>query len=268
MYLPQYLSYSQVSRYEECPRSWYLSYVKGSLAVQTWFFPVGTVVHQSIEHFLEHGDVPRFESLFYPLISDQMRVQPYSEWLHAGSKEDPVIGQKAVELGKRCVDNAITFLEDVDVEHIEYEATNSLPGCEVPIKAFVDILGEHKKHGPCIIDWKTGKRKPTSNFQLETYAALLAPPFGEMKYVTGLWGMLNPEASKARKIDLSSVSPAEVGARYQRAYEGMKKKVYAATPKSNFTCDFCVMKLNCQYAVGPTKRALFYDKADTEGYPF
>ncbi|QIA28845.1 hypothetical protein [Streptomyces phage JXY1] len=46
-------------------------------------------------------------------------------------------------------------------------------GCEVPVKAFIDIVGEHKKHGPVIVDWKSGKSKPKNNLQLETYAVLL-----------------------------------------------------------------------------------------------
>ncbi len=264
MFLPEHLSYSAVSMFETCPRSWYLKYARKGVETPTWFFPMGTVVHQSIESYLETGDVPKFEDLFYPIIRKQRLVEPdVTKWLHAGSKQDPVMKAKAVELGKICVENAIKFLEDMDVYKVEYDASGILPGCEVPIKAFVDIYGEHKKHGNVIVDWKSGKRKPKGYFQLETYAALWPDPVN-----MGLWAMLHPDAAKARPYDLSSVDPAEVGARYQRAYEGMKKKIYAAKPPSAMACDFCTMKPNCQYASGPSKRAKFYDLADKEGYPF
>lgn len=37
MYLPKYLSYSAVNSYEECARSWYLSYAKRGVKRPTWF---------------------------------------------------------------------------------------------------------------------------------------------------------------------------------------------------------------------------------------
>lgn len=37
MFLPEHLSFSALSRYEECPRSWYLGYAKRAEPKQTWF---------------------------------------------------------------------------------------------------------------------------------------------------------------------------------------------------------------------------------------
>jgi ATP-dependent helicase/DNAse subunit B len=37
MFLPSYLSYSALSKYEECPRSWYLSYARKAEERQTWY---------------------------------------------------------------------------------------------------------------------------------------------------------------------------------------------------------------------------------------
>ncbi len=279
MQLPTHLSYSALSAYEECPRSYYLSRVKNAEEKQTWFFPIGTAVHQMVEAYLEDPlHTKGAEDFFYPLITHQLSIDKDDvNWLAGGSADNPVIRDKALEQVKRCYEAALTFLEDIDVWEVEYDATGRLPGCEVPIKAYIDIAGEHKKHGPVLLDWKTGKQKPKTNLQLETYAALLTQPsisgadhpfteHGSLKF-TGLWAMLNPDASKARPIkDLYTQDASALGARYQAAYDDIRAKKWKAN--AGFHCKFCVMAPNCLIEAGPTKRANFYDKSDQDGYPF
>jgi hypothetical protein len=243
----------------------------------TYFFPLGSAVHKSIEIYIETGDTPNFESIFYPLIREQMKIDPDDvNWLSGGPKDNPTVRGRAVEIGKACVEKAITFLSDLDVWEVEYDATGMLPGCEVPIKAFIDIVGEHKKHGPVIVDWKTGKQKPKTNLQLETYAALLSQPsvsgndhpfteHGSLAF-TGLWAMLHPEASTARKVDLTGVDPSALGARYQRAFEQIKKRVWKPNP--GFDCRFCIQAPNCNVESPGTARSDYYDKSTTDGIPF
>ncbi|WNM75025.1 Cas4 exonuclease [Streptomyces phage Dennebes] len=276
----EHMSYSALSRYEECPRSFYLGRVKRAEEKQTWFFPLGTAVHQCVEDYLQTGDAPSFEERFYPLIEAQMKIDPIDvNWLAGGSPDAPIMRDKAVELGKRCVDNAIKFLDDVEVWEVEYDASGMIAGCEVPIKSFIDIVGEHKKHGPVIVDWKSGKQKPKNNLQLETYAVLLNTstplsgndhPFtdhGSIKFDVGLWAMVNPDAPNARPVKgLTEVDASALGARYQAAYEKVKERKWQAN--AGFHCRFCTQAPNCLIEAGPTKRARFYDKSDEEGYPF
>ena len=264
------MSYSALSRYEECPRSYYLGRIKRAEEKQTWFFPIGTAVHEMIEEYLTRKDEPDFEYLvaenyFYPLIERQLKIDPDDvNWLSGGSQDDPTIRAKALDLVKRCYENALKFLEDIDVWEVEYDATGILPGCDVPVKAYVDIIGEHKKHGPGIWDWKSGKQKPKTNLQLETYKALTLTNFPDLKY--GWWAMLNPDASQARKVDLSGVDPSALGARYQKAYDAIVKKVWKAN--AGFHCRFCTQAPNCLIEAGPTDRARYYDKSEQEGLPF
>lgn len=274
MYLPEYLSYSQVNTYEDCARAWYLGRIRKAEPRQTWFFPMGTAVHESIEHYIKTGDIPEFTDIFYPLIAKQMEIDPnHREWLHAGTGENIVQGQLAVDTGRRCVDNAVKFLKDMDVWHVEYEMYQTLPGLEVPVKLFIDILGEHKKYGPRIVDWKSGKAKPKNIFQLETYKACLMEedPVGSLP-LNGYWGMLHPDATpktaRGRKVDLSHVDPEVIGARFQRAYDGMKKQIYKANVE--FGCKFCTMQDNCLAKNFPHRpdRAVYYDKSSTDGVPF
>lgn len=263
--VPKHLSYSALSQYEQCPRSYFLGRVKQAEQKQTWFFPIGTTVHESIEYYLEHGDTPDFESIFYPLVEKQLLIDPMDQkWLSGGSKDDPIIRDKAVQLGKDCVEAAVTYLQDVTVHHVELEVTGMLPGCEVPIKGFVDALGEHKKHGLSHIDWKSSASKPKDNFQLETYRALTTVM--GLDYPTGLWVMLRPSTPKARPVDLSKVDPAAIGARYQRVYEAIKGKLWQT--KHGFSCKWCFQSPNCLLESGPTARAKYYDTAYEDGYPF
>jgi RecB family exonuclease len=211
------------------------------------------------------------EDYFYPLIEKQMQIDPdHKNWLASTASDGKLTEARALRHVRECFYKALEFLDDIDVWEVEFDASGRLPGLSVPIKAYVDIIGEHKKHGPSIVDWKSGKAKPKDNFQLETYQALLlTKQLGlrtKARY-TGLWAMLHPEASKARPIDLSHVDPAEVGAKYQATYEKMQAKLYQ-TRYAKYNCNMCFQRPNCTLASGPTKRARFYDKADRDGLPY
>lgn len=267
----EHISYSQYNSYVNCPRSWYLSKIAKAEEKQTWYLPVGTAVHEMIEDRLLRPDgAGSAEDYFYPLISAQMQVEPdLSKWMAGGPEADPIAGDKALQQVKDCYEKALEFLDDIDVWEVEYDASGSLPGLSVPIKAYVDIIGEHKKHGPTILDWKTGSQKPKNNFQLETYAALITEDHPEFRVdapKSGLWAMLKPGASKARKVDLSHADPDIVGAKYQAVYEKMQKKIYRT--EMGFGCKFCYHKENCLPVAGPTERAMFYDKAEEDGFPY
>lgn len=266
----EHISYSQYNTYVNCPRSWYLGKVAQAEEVQTWYLPIGTAVHTMIENYLGGLDFFSAEEVFYPLIEEQMRIEPdLSKWLAGGPATEPVVNDKALQKVKDCYEQALIFLDDWDVWEIEYDASGMLPNLEVPLKAFVDVIGEHKKHGPGIVDWKSGASKPKTIFQLETYSALLkgAPSLHlERASLKGYWAMLDPKASKARSVDLSHVDPAEVGAKYQKVYEKMKAKHYATN--AGFMCKFCFHNPNCALIAGPTPRALYYDKAEEDGLPY
>jgi len=279
--LPPHISYSQYNSYVRCSRAWYLGKVAAAEERQTWFLPIGTAVHQMVEDWLNpeihfNGrDSISAEDYFYPLIERQMQVDPdHRNWLKSTASDGVLTEARALRHVRECFSKALEFLDEVDVWEVEFDASGVLPGLSVPIKAYIDIIGEHKKHGPVILDWKTGKQKPKDNFQLETYKALLMqdPRWGGevaayVKSWTGLWAMLHPEASKARPISLDHVDPAEVGAKYQAVYEKMQAKLYP-TKYNKYNCGMCFQQDNCIMKSGPTKRARYYDKAAEDGCPF
>ena len=203
-----------------------------------------------------------------------MKIDPVDvNWLAGGSQDDPIIRTKALDQVKRCYENARTFLDDIDVWEVEYDASGQIAGCEVPVKAFIDIVGEHKKHGPSIVDWKSGKQKPKNALQLETYAVLLNHhdhPFnehGSIKFDVGLWAMVNPDAPNARPIKgLTEVDASALGARYQAAYDKIQEKIWKAN--AGFHCRFCTQAPNCLIESPGSRRATFYDRSEEDGYPY
>jgi len=262
----EYISYSQYNSYTQCPRSWYLSKIRKAEEKQTWFLPIGSAVHDMIEWTLAHphANLPSAEEFFFPLVAKQRLTEPdTSRWLAGGPKASPVVEGKALQLVKDCFERALEELEDVDVWEVEYDASGRLPGLSVPLKAYVDIRGEHrKKKIPIIWDWKTGSTKP-GNFQVETYAALMPEYKWQARYV-----MLAPGKPKTRYVDLSEISPEGVGMKYEAVYRQMQAKVYKAN--AGFGCQFCFNQDNCLANAGglPTRQAIYYDRSADDGYPY
>ena len=265
-----HISYSQYNTYTKCPRSWYLGKIKQAEEVQTWYIPIGKAVHSAVEDWLDTTSqtMPSMEAYFYPLIEKQMKIEPdLSKWLAGGPESAPVTHEKALQKATECFEKAVRELEAVDVWEVEHDASGRLPGLDVPIRAFVDIIGEHKTKGPVILDWKTGSTKP-NNFQLETYAALLAMTDSDYPGTRfhGRYVMLDPGSANTRYVDLSKVDPAEVGAKYQKVYEQMEAKIYKA--QAGFNCRFCFHQQNCKANAGMTPRSIYYDRSEEDGYPF
>lgn len=268
----EHISYSQYNSYTRCPRSWYLSKIQHAEEKQTWYIPIGTAVHSMIEDYLSlrplgaEPESRKVEAYFYPLIEKQMQIEPdLSKWLAGGPESDPITHERALQRALECYERAVQELEQVDVWEVEYDASGRLPGLDVPIKAYVDIIGKHKKKGPVILDWKTGTTKP-DNFQLQTYAALLDGHYDLGAPWSGRYVMLAPGAANTRYVDLSAVDPAEVGKKYQRVYTQMQKKIYKAEP--GFGCRFCFNQDNCLANKGPNPRTQYYDRSAEHGLPY
>lgn len=230
---------------------------------------MGTAVHTIGEHKIKTGEELEFEDVFFPLVRAQRKIEPdTTQWLAGGPKDAPFMGQKVVDMGKACVENYFKFLERFTVQHVEYDVSGYLPGCEPQVKGFIDLVGEHDDWGFLLVDTKTSAAKPKNDLQLQTYSALWAERHGGVA-PNGFWLMLRPDAkpktNKARFVDMSELDIGELGRRYQAAYEKMQEKLYPAL--SSF-CDFCTQRPNCLVQSGPTDRATFYDRSERDGIPF
>lgn len=273
-----HLSFSSLSTYLQCPRRYYLGRVKKAEALPAWYFAIGTAVHQAIEWHLSGATVghAEVEALFMKEVERLMLIEPdTSLWLHGGSDDEPLIEERALKRAQDCFETALTILEDVDVWEVEPDITGYLPGCSLPIVAYPDLLGEHKKHGPLIIDWKTGASKPKNNLQLDVYKALLQvrepgdsrllSPVPDFK---GAWAMLKPGLYKTGPLRIVSLkeTTASMGKMFHEVEEKISQKLWPAM--SSFSCRFCEHQLSCKLQSGSTQRTRYFDKAEEEGYPY
>lgn len=268
--LPDHLSYSAGSTFKSCPRAFYLSRLKRAESAQAWYFVVGSAVHAWIEQYLKNdkhlGEVIPIDEQFNHEVLRARRIEPdTSKWLHATVNDVAIVEERALELALDCVEYATEWLEDFTAWHVEPDISGYLPGCSMQIKAFPDLIGEHSKHGPLIVDWKTGKTRG-QRMQLETYGGLL---LGSSKFTVatamdlrGMFIYLNPEAQKSRPINLT-MSPADLGKVYGEYERKIKAGAFPAMP--GFMCDFCTMKPNCKTKSGANPRTLYYDTPTKDG---
>ncbi len=266
-----HLSYSSLNTYTSCPRSYYLSRHKQAWGLPAWYFIAGSAVHDYIKDELSSPLPPRpIEEYFEEHLAKADDLEEdRSLWLHGGSDDDPVVGEKALALASACVDRFFDFMKDVkDVWRVEHDVSGHLPGCSMEIKAYVDLIGEHRKHGPVIIDWKTGKTKPKDNIQLETYhqLTLMDYEFRSVGSFKGMYAMLNPDAAKARPVTFKH-TPESLGKLYGGIEQQIMSKVWKPEPQYN--CRFCTMKPNCKTMSGYNDRTRYYDTPERDkGYPF
>lgn len=266
MKLPDHLSYSALSAYQKCPRSFQLGRVLKAEETPSWYFAVGTAVHQFVEIHLQGGS-PDVEQLFMDEVERLMEIEPDTHtWAHAGPDTDPVVEEKALQQAQACAERAIVLLDEIDVWEVELDVSGMLPGCDMPIMGFVDIVGEHRKHGPTIGDWKTGKGRPKSALQLETYNALInvtKPKYFDIQF-KGLWLMVHPEAARSPRPIEFKETPTTMGNMYGDVARAIRKGVFPARVRK-WECDHCFQAVNCIAASGPTARAAYYEKLRSEG---
>jgi hypothetical protein len=212
-----------------------------------------------------------------------MEIEPdTSLWLHGGSKDEPITEERALKRAQECFETAVTILQDITVYEVEPDITGYLPGCDLPIMAFPDLLGEHKKHGPMIVDWKSGASKPKDQLQLETYGALLkvrwlklngntllAGNSSPVQYPKGAWAMLKPDLYKTGPLRVVSLkeTPESMGKMFHAVEEKIQKKIWPTL--SGFGCKFCEQQLSCKLYSGSTPQSRYYDTVEQDGgYPF
>lgn len=264
-----HLSYSSLNTYSSCPRAYYLSRHKKAWGLPAWYFIVGSAVHDYIKDELSSDSPPRpIEDYFEDEVAKANDLEEdQSLWLHGGSEDDPVVGEKALALASACVDRFHDFMGEMqNFWLVEYDVSGHLPGCTMEIKAYVDLVGMHKKHGPVIVDWKTGRNKPKDNIQLETYDKLLRQRVDKQGTYKGLYVMLNPDAAKARSVTFKHTAES-LGKLYGGIEQQIKSKVWKPEPQYN--CRFCTMKPNCKTMSGRNDRTRYYDTPERDkGYPF
>lgn len=225
----------------------------------------GSAIHEGIEYYLDTGEKANPTWLLNKQVESALKADSdMDNWLAGGSKDDPIIKGKALALVEDCLSSAYAFLCDVEVQPgtVELDVSGNLPGVKREVRAYVDALVVHKKHGPLIIDWKSSSSKPKDPFQLKVYRSLLLVKGGYDEFNKGKFVMLRPGVSDPRPIDLSSVTPEQVGAEFAKMEERIEARIWNAKP--DFMCNFCEQKPNCSLMSGSNQ----WDTSEDDGVPF
>lgn len=263
--LPDHLSYSQYSTYLGCPRRYFLSRVRLAPGRQAWYFMIGSAIHEGIEHYLETGEKANATWLLNKQVASALKADAdMDNWLAGGSKDDPIIKGRALTLVEDCLSSAYAFLDDVEVlsGSVELDVGGRLPGVNRPVSAFIDALVIHKKHGPMIVDWKSSSSKPKDSFQLKVYRSLLLIKGGYDEFNKGKFVMLRPGVSDPRPVDLSDVTPEQIGGEFAKVEKRIEERIWNAKP--DFMCNFCEQKPNCSLMSGSNQ----WDTSESDGIPF
>ena len=270
--LPEHLSYSQLSSYGEtpksgCPRRYFLSRVRKAPGLPAWYFLTGSAIHTGIETFVKTGQKLSPVVLLNQEAGEALRAEPDLEkWLHGGSKDEPIVKDRALKLVEDCLESAYSFLDKLQLVTIETAVQAVLPGCTRPTVGVIDALGHHEDFGNVIVDWKSSSSKPKTNGQLETYRAINVVNNQYPDFDHGLFVMLRPGVRQPRPIDLSKIDPVEVGKKYAELEKKIEKRVWPAM--SGFGCNFCEQKPNCSLMSGTNERTSYWDTASDDGVPY
>lgn len=259
---PTHLSYSSLTTWDRCPKSYELSRIVKAQSRPAWYFVGGTAVHKALEDHDNGLPIRPWHEYFYPEVSKAMAIDPdHTSWLSGGSPDDPDQGVAWMEIGPECVSNWKLFTAtSFDVEEIELDVTSRLPGTALQVKGFIDRLGTHAEHGKMIIDLKSGKNKPKDKgLQIKTYAALYLMQTAEVVSKGAYFMARTGELSKVYEFDVMQEA-VDLGKRFRTAALEISKGDYPAVVE--YSCRFCDQAPNCFAQSGDTPRTRYYDRSN------
>jgi hypothetical protein len=164
-------TYSQLDSFESCPKKFYhLKVIRDIVEPPTEHTVWGTKVHTAFENFILHGE----------LLPEGM-----TQWQPIANKIAKLGGEKHAEL---------KFAIDKNFQPADWDNAWS--------RGIADLVVINGKNA-VVMDYKTGKRKPTE--QLDLYAAYVFHYYPEVQEVTTVFVWL-----KEKKLDKKKVMRKEL----------------------------------------------------------
>lgn len=154
-----HLSYSSVSTYLRCPRSWRYRYLEKVASPVGVALPFGSAFHEAVEQYLtmrHSGDALPPAELFDAAWQTQLERREDIDW----RDETP---DSMLDLGTRMLtdDGVLAQLDSIkplvldDVPVIEKRVSMTVPGVPIPIIGYIDLITDDGVPG----DLKTSSRK-------------------------------------------------------------------------------------------------------------
>lgn len=249
MNLPrEYISYSQIRLYQNCPKKYYYSYVKEIRAPMNDKIFLGVVFHSTVEHYLKQkigGKEPGKEEI----------VEWFKKKFQAGEdKQDITWLSPAGESRKRGLAFIHHFLReiatDVNPMMVEKELVSELPDLGVKLKGVIDLVETDFS----ITDFKTTTAKwskpriQESYLQMQIYRYLFEKSFGDVVTYLRFRIIYSRKSSNikdqnvsVRASDLDTTKMFDI---IKYVVENIRNEVFYKN--ESYMCGFCEYKDICR----------------------
>lgn len=233
-YRTEYISASQIKKWEECPKGWWFDYVsdKRPTKGEKGYLERGSAVHESIEEVLienpEERDVNTLTYLF---------KKEFRDW-------NPEIPDKMFDDALEYLEVAARYICDqdpdiLDIEpRIEYDITRSSvhpEGEPVRIVSYLDVCTENE-----VWDWKTGTiRDGTAQDELIQGACYMASYYSKYGHTPDAIKFIYIKEETVRTLDPTDENWEEL-LKYIRPFmRGLNNEQYHAKPGDHcYWCDY------------------------------
>ncbi|ASU78502.1 PD-(D/E)XK nuclease family protein [Actinopolyspora erythraea] len=268
-------SVSQLTQYDRCPYSYYLSRIAQVWERPATWSPKGLGVHEAAEAFERSGRTmsldemqDRFSESYTKHINRLCQDTPNFEfWFPSGPYR---AGQAYTGRNGRY------YLSDIERQHRDgleqveryrwyytdtapleqiWTTPDGTPAIElgfsldldgVPVRGFIDQVIEHPEHGPYVRDIKSG-RSPGDDFQLGVYAVALEAEY-EISVPLGDYWMGRLGRPTAEPYKLSYWTRERITEEFHRIDSLIQREEFPADPDEQ-KCATCAVATSCEFKI-------------------
>lgn len=225
---PLTLSFSQLSKYLQCPRCYLVSYVFRLPQDEQVPMMLGTVVHETLESFYKQWRVADSEGLERPGMAELEALTKknfFKHWAPETEVDEDML-EKACMMMVRVWEDMHD--EDMHIEELEREHVFGFvcDGVEHKIKAKIDRVDATASGGRRVIDYKTGfarkdlKEPKKDDLQLGIYAMALKNDLGDLGPGSVCEYWLLTDGSKGT-IGVDALKMEKIHVKIEKAIRGM-----------------------------------------------
>ena len=230
LFKSEYVSYSRLSCYEQCPRQFKLRYLEGIPCPVGKAAQLGKAVHAIIASFL--NDVGPDKTTICLDISDLREYTiPVCQELRQEGELTVFLNEYEID---PLLEGLVSLLPKIDYRSIvSIESETNFEVGEYKFKVITDLILRNSKGKFTVIDWKTGKPEYVDDSQIQMYALPLFEDTSiseiELIYAFLKYG----DMRRFRMVD-------EFINRVQRIEDDNN-----FLPKPSFLCRFCGVSNHC-----------------------